>query len=282
MLLSSCTVNQPNTESLTEAVELVEYKKLSKLGLAALDRFQNTWNTRNVATWSKSLHFPHVRPSAGEFDIYPTAADYIHASRDVFQGVLALGWHRSQWDRRQILHASSDKIHIAGEYTRWRENGEKISSQQVAYIVARQGDFWGIQSRCGTGKISIGDETSLGTEPALEAVKKYFVAFNSMDPQAWADTLHYPQVRLSASGLDIWKTRDEFLAGAETALQRTWFQTRIKQAETIQDGADDANVVVCYNRLNSEDELLSTYDAVFLVTKRDGNWAVQARSTFAP
>ncbi len=40
--------------------------------------------------------------------------------------------------------------------------------------------------------------------------------------------------------------------------------------------------MVQYSRLNSEGDPLATYDAIYLVTNRDGNWAVQARSTYAP
>ncbi len=108
------------------------------------------------------------------------------------------------------------------------------------------------------------------------------VRFNSLDPGSWADTLHYPQVRLSASGLDLWKSREDFLAGTEPGRQRAWFRTKLENAEPIQAGASGVNVTVRYSRLNSQGEKLSAYDAVYLVTNRNDRWAVQARSSYAP
>ena len=260
----------------------MERDRLGRLGLAALDRFQDTWNTRDVAVWSSSLHFPHVRPSAAEFDVFSTADDYIRARQDVFKNVLALGWHRSQWDSRQVLHVSEDKMHIAGQYSRRREAGERISTQQVTYIVTRHDGRWGIQSRFGTGTVEAGDNALADAGSARDAVRRYFRALNSLDPEALADTIHLPHVRLSQSGLEYWRDREAFLAGTEPGRQRTWSRIELERSEPIQSGANGTNLLIRYNRLNAEGETLSTYDAVFLVTQRDSKWAVQARSTFAP
>ncbi len=108
------------------------------------------------------------------------------------------------------------------------------------------------------------------------------VRYDSLDPGSWADTLHYPQVRLSASGLDLWKSREDFLAGTEPGRQRAWFNTKLENAEPIQAGASGVNVTVRYSRLNSQGEKLSACDAVYLVTNRNDRWAVQARSSYAP
>lgn len=274
--------NSLSNESLIEAVEQARESRLGLLGLAALDYFQDTWNTRDVAVWSRSLHFPHVRPSAGLFSVYPTADEYAEGHRDVFKNVLALGWHRSQWENRRILQISADKMHIAGEYARYRENGEQISTQQVTYVVTRQRGRWAIQARFGTGKVDSGEEAASETDPARQAVEEFFTALNSLDPQALAGTLHFPHVRLGASGLEFWRDKEEFLSGTEPGRQRTWRLTSAESIEPIQVGSAGVNLAVRFLRQNSSDETLSSYEAVFLVTRRDSKWAIQARSTFAP
>lgn len=278
----SVEADSPGDTDIVGAVQEAQANRLGRLGLAALDYFQDTWNTRDVAVWSRSLHFPHVRPSAGQFSVYPTAAEYIEGSRNVFKNVLALGWHRSQWENRRILHISADKMHIAGEYARYRENGEQISTQQVTYIVTRQIDRWAIQARFGTGKVDSGEAAEPGSGPAREAVERYFEELNTLDPQALAATLHFPHVRLGASGLEFWRDEEEFLSGTGPGRQRTWRLTALESIEPLQVGATGANFAIRFARVNSSGEALSTYDAVFLVTRRDSKWAVQARSTFAP
>lgn len=274
--------NSLSNESLIEAVEQSRENRLEQLGLAALDYFQDTWNTREVAVWSRSLHFPHVRPSAGQFSVYPTADEYAEGHIDVFKNVLALGWHRSQWENRRILQISADKMHIAGEYARYRENGEQISTQQVTYVVTRQRGRWAIQARLGTGKVDSGEEAASETGPARQAVEEFFTALNSLDPQALAGTLHFPHVRLGASGLEFWRDEEEFQSGTEPGRQRTWRLTAVESIEPIQIGSAGVNLAVRFLRENSSGEALSAYEAVFLVTRRNSKWAVQARSTFAP
>ena len=47
-------------------------------------------------------------------------------------------------------------------------------------------------------------------------------------------------------------------------------------------GAAGVNVAVRYSRLNRQGETLSSYEAVYLVTNREGHVGIQARSSFAP
>ena len=42
------------------------------------------------------------------------------------------------------------------------------------------------------------------------------------------------------------------------------------------------HVAVRFSRLNREVRTLSSYEAVYLVTNRDGHVGIQARSSFAP
>ncbi len=272
----------PSTEAPAATVHEVERNRLREIGLAVLDRFQETWNARDTAVWTQSLHFPHVRPSAGNFSLSSTQADYIRNQRGVFERILAAGWHRSQWNSRRVLHISRDKMHIAGQYSRYRENGETISSQQVTYIVTRQGEHWGIQSRFGSGFLPSGERSADNREAARTAVQAYFAALNSLDPESWADTMHFPQVRLGSSALGFWKTRADFLSGVEPGRQRTWSETRIDAIKVYQIGPSGANLSVRYSRLNAGGEALAAYDAVFLATLCGNRWAVQSHSTYGP
>ena len=285
-LVTGCTVSANDhavfdAGQLAEAVRTVERERLIKIGLACLDRFQDTWNTRDTRQFVKAFNFPHVRPSPTDFGVRWTPEDYVAASKDSYNVALSQGWHRSQWDRREVLHVSPDKMHFAGQYVRLREDGSRIRTGRMTYIVTRQGERWAIQSRFSTQQAPEGSKRE-GEDLAKQAVEAYFEAFNSLDLERWADSMHYPQVRLSASGLGFWKTRQDFLDGPEMGRQRTHHQTRLDIVEPYQVGAKGVNVKVRYTRLNSEKEDLSTYDAIYLVTNRDGNWAVQARSTYAP
>ena len=89
----------------------------SRAALIALDRYLETWNSRDGKIWATSLHFPHVRPGAGMFEMTRTPAQY--AAGVNFEQTLATGWHHSEWVSREVLQVGADKVHVAGTWQRF-------------------------------------------------------------------------------------------------------------------------------------------------------------------
>ena len=56
-------------------------------------------------------------------------------------------WHHSKWDRRRIIHATADKIHVDTQFTRYRADGSKIGSYESLYILTRENGRWGVKLR---------------------------------------------------------------------------------------------------------------------------------------
>lgn len=245
--------------------------------LVALDRYLETWNSRNAATWATSLHFPHVRPGAGAFEMSRTPQEY--AAGINFEQTLKTGWHHSEWVSREVLQAGPDKMHIAGAWQRYTEDGRELAGSVITYILTRQGDRWGVQARFAAGVSGIDAVAGArNSTAALDAVAAFMQAWNSHDPKLLATTLHYPHVRMGDGLLEISASEDEFLAGREPGRQRTWYQTRLDQATVVQVAANGVNVTVYFSRLGRDGRVLSTDEGVFLVVLRDGAWKVQARS----
>ena len=80
----------------------------------------------------------------------------------------------------------------------------------------------------------------------------------------------------------MWDTAEEYVGGSQGGRLRAWTHTRLDWAEPVQVGGGGVNVAVRYSRLNRQGETLSSYEAVYLVTTRDGHVGIQARSSFAP
>ena len=268
--LSSAAVAQPAPSTVdSEAIR-------------AVDRYLETWNSRNPMIWAGSLHFPHVRPGAGNFRLTRTPEEY---ARGVdFKRVLATGWHRSMWDSYDVVQHGPAKAHVAGRYSRYTEDGERIRTTFVTYVVTRQGDRWGVQSLFAAGPADVDPNQAAASElAALGAVETFFAALgNPTDPEAVAATLNYPHVRVADGAVVLWESAAQYLAGPEPGRLRTWAGTRLDWAEAVQVGGGGVNVVVRYSRLSPSGATLSSYEALYLVTTRDGHIGVQARSSFAP
>jgi hypothetical protein len=114
--------------------------------LAAVERFMEVFNSRDWQAWSRLLHYPHVRLAAGRVDIWQTPEEYA-ADWELASFAKQTGWDHSRYDRRDVIQASPDKVHVAVAFTRYRKDGSRIASYQALYVVTRQGEGWGIQAR---------------------------------------------------------------------------------------------------------------------------------------
>ena len=80
----------------------------SHLALVALDRYLETWNSRNGLLWASSLHFPHVRPGVQPFTLTRTAEE--SAAGVDFAETLATGWDHSEWVSRVVVHVGLHRV----------------------------------------------------------------------------------------------------------------------------------------------------------------------------
>ena len=253
-------------------------KAQSQEALVALDRYLETWNSRDAARWATSLHFPHVRPGPGAFELTRTPQEY--AAGIDFEQTLKTGWHHSEWVSREVLQAGAEKVHAAGAWQRYTEDGRALAGSAITYIVTKRENRWGVQARFAAGVTGLdAPATARNAAAALDAVTAFMKAWHSRDPISLAATLHYPHVRMGDGLVEIWKTVDEYLAGPEPGRQRTWYQTRIDQSKAVQVTATGVNVAVSFSRLGRDGRVLSVDDGVFLVVLREGVWKLQARST---
>lgn len=250
-------------------------------GLQALDRYLETWNSRDPERWATSLNFPHVRPGPGAFELFKTPAQY--AASVNFAATLATGWHHSEWTTRRVLQVGFDKVHVAGSWLRYREDGTPMVGTSVTYIVTNQGGRWGVLSRFAAGPTGL-DAAAAATNAAaaLETVNAYFRAWNSHDPKALGAAMHYPHVRIGDGAVEVWNSVADFMAGSDPGRQRTWFETRLDQAEVAQVSANGVNVAATYSRRDRTGQAFSKYEAVILVVRRNDAWRVQALSTMGP
>lgn len=85
----------------------------------------------------------------------------------------------------------------------------------------------------------------------------------------------------------VWETQDDctvFTAGQvdQFADLPGWDHSVVDAIDVIQVAQNAANVAVQISRYNADDEILSTSDALYLITNENGQWGIRARSSFSP
>lgn len=245
-------------------------ESLEDIGLKAVDRFIETWNSRNPEAWAASLNYPHVRP--GPFGPLLVAADAEeYASRVDFERVIATGWDHSEWDYKHVLHTSPTKIHVVGQWHRFNKAGEKIATNPVVYIVTRVDGEWGVQSRFSADYAGEDDTTSMETR-GFKLVETFVTQFNAGNVPACAELLNYPHFSIGVGRLDIVESPADYtLPGATMS---------IESLMALQTGKRSLNVAMDFNLRDTG--RTRAMQAVLNVTERDEHLGIQAWSLLDP
>lgn len=241
---------------------------LEKAGLAAVDRFLETWNSRNPGIWAGSLHYPHVRPSPnGPATVAQTREMYIESVD--YSKVLATGWDHSEWDYRQVLHVCESRIHVAGQWSRYDADGQVILTMPIVYIVTLLEGEWGIQSRFATD--FAGDETDTtelqtrGTNLIVDFVNQQ----NAGNKEACVEMLNFPHFSVGNG------TLEKSDSAADFSLLDTNIQ--IESLIAVQTGQHALNAAVDLSLPNGEQR-----QGVIHINNRDDHLGIAAWSILNP
>jgi hypothetical protein len=122
------------------------------------------------------------------------------------------------------------------------------------------------------------------------AVTDAFLAtFNASDAAGHAATLAYPHVRLASGTVRLWDTQEEateVMARNMVLLRERvgWDHSRWDHRNVIHVGEDKVHLDVQFTRYRGDGSVIGVYPAVYVIvrTEADGEWRIQARSSFAP
>jgi len=113
--------------------------------LRVVDAYMESFNSRDGAAHAATLHYPSFRiNAAGDLAVLQSAAEYaatFDAVRDDFP------WDRTLYDSREVVQSGPQKVHVVVSFTRYRADGEKVSSHDSLYIASCREGRWGILAR---------------------------------------------------------------------------------------------------------------------------------------
>ena len=250
-------------------------------GEEAVQAFIDAWNSRSSAAFAATLQYPHVRPTeAYDGRVFPDAAAY--AATVDFEQVLATGWDRTRLDSAVVVHAGDGKAHVAGRYTRLREDGSAIFTNQILYVVTEKDGGFGIQARLAAG---IDDLTAAEREAnaaaAIDVIERYLAAFNARDEEAVVATFQFPHVRVGNGTVSVSRTGAEYMDGFDFdgfAERLGWERSEWDTIEAIQVGARAVNLAIRGTRYGPGGTRIHSFDAVYQITEEDGRWGIRTGS----
>ena len=91
---------------------------LNDVVIPVMDGYLAALNGRDSAGMRAAFHYPHYRFAGGRVVIYQGPEDYDFGVFDA--RTRADSWAYSEWDRREVIHASEAKVHADIQFTRYR------------------------------------------------------------------------------------------------------------------------------------------------------------------
>lgn len=119
---------------------------------------------------------------------------------------------------------------------------------------------------------------------AMQTLDAFMLAFNKRDMSAWAATLNYPHVRFASGGVTVWEDGPTFSERAPfAALAKTgWDHSHWVQRNVVLVSSHKVHLATVFQRFNASNEVIGTYESLYIVTKVKDRWGIQARSSLAP
>ena len=121
---------------------------------------------------------------------------------------------------------------------------------------------------------------------ATQVVEAFMAALNSGDNRALFDAMHVPHIRLSGNGVAIHLTKEEleleYLKGFTSRAGETWHHTDLNWVRPLHSSEDKAHLYIQWTRYDNDGAVFATHQALWIMTREDGRWGAQARSSFAP
>ena len=125
-----------------------------------------------------------------------------------------------------------------------------------------------------------------GEDAAVKTIEKFMSYLNSGNNSGLYNTIHTPHVRISENGVRIYNNLQElqenYLKDFVDRAGDSWHHTVLDSTEVLHNSQNKVHVYIQWTRFDANDLLLATHKALWIMTRVDGRWGVQARSSFAP
>ena len=154
-----------------------------------------------------------------------------------------------------------------------------LITQRLATIVFITLLLWS-----GTSSAQTQPENEEAVAGAMAALDEFMITFNARNSQLWARSLNYPHVRFASGTVTVWESAEKF---AQTdSFNRLaaigWDHSHWLSRNVVLVSPAKVHIATKFQRFNEKNESIGTYESLYIVTKVDGHWGTQARSSLAP
>jgi hypothetical protein len=122
---------------------------------------------------------------------------------------------------------------------------------------------------------------------AAKAIEAYFEGFNTNNQEIYLNSLHFPHVRINNKGrVLIVQNASELLPLKDLLTTLTkiegWHHSTLDSIELVHASEIKVHFKIEFSRYKADGSKYAVYKSLWIITKKDDHWGVQARSSYAP
>lgn len=128
------------------------------------------------------------------------------------------------------------------------------------------------------------DQKSETYASCMDVLDRFMDALNAYDAAAMDATMHFPHIRFAGGQIKVYdKVGDnpmdlfDRLRAEDDWKYSSWRTRKLVQFSDIK-----AHIALSYTRFRSDDSVIGVYESLYVLTKVDGTWGIQMRSSFGP
>lgn len=128
------------------------------------------------------------------------------------------------------------------------------------------------------------EQHSAAIQAAQKVLDRFMTTFNQRDMDGWSATLNYPHVRFASGTVKVWDTEAEFRETPpfDTLAKLGWDHSHWLRREVVMASPAKVHIATTFQRFDDKNESIGTYQSLYIVTRVNGQWGIQSRSSLAP
>ena len=117
---------------------------------------------------------------------------------------------------------------------------------------------------------------------ARRAIEAHRDALNARDLAGIRAAMHFPHARLAHGRLQLWLSPDDFPAPFARLDQEGWHHSDFASITPIYVSEDKVHYDLLVSRHREDGSTYLTFRSLWIVTRGEGHWGIQFRSSAAP
>lgn len=121
-------------------------------------------------------------------------------------------------------------------------------------------------------------------DACIDVLDRFMAALNAHDAPAMDATMHFPHVRLAGGKMKVYERPGDNPMDVFNGLRDDdgWSHSQWRARELVQFNQNKAHVALSYTRFRADGSVIGVYESLYTLTRMNGVWGIQMRSSFGP